>query len=128
MAAPFVPWSVRRWATRAKHSPPGPTANWTEVVARTGRRHGFARYAPATSIQQLEFGCIDHALDPDDHPRQGAELPARGHVRRFYREMNFIVGASNGEETYFVVEWTAAGDVHGRPITRDELLEKGAQL
>ena len=66
----------------------------------------------------MEVGCLDH----------GIELPAQGRVRRFYQEMPFMVGASAGEETFFIyVEWEDGGDIHGRPITWRELVKnKGA--
>ena len=71
------------------------------------------------SIQDLEMGCLD----------QGLELPPVENIRRFYQFLPFVVGASAGEETCYVyVEWHSAGDVHGRPITRDELVtHKGMQ-
>ncbi len=71
------------------------------------------------SIEEIELSCLE----------QGTELPQQGDVRRFCRRFPFVVGASNGEETdYVYVEWGSGGDVHGRPITRDELVKhKGMQ-
>jgi hypothetical protein len=71
------------------------------------------------SLRDIEMECIDH----------GTELPPADHVRRFYREYSFVVGASDGEETHYVyVEWSQDGSVHGRPITRTELVNtKGLQ-
>lgn len=110
------PWSHRRWASRKKHLPPTRKVDWDDVVEGTGERHGWARYARdlPMSIEELELSCLD----------EGTELPREGQVRRFYRELSFRVGASNGEETNCLyVEWHSAGDVHGRPITRYELIK-----
>jgi hypothetical protein len=73
----------------------------------------YARGLPRT-IQEIELACLD----------EGIELPPanRGRTRRFCQDLGFVVGASKGEETTWVyVEWAIAGDVHGRPITLEEL-------
>lgn len=109
------PWSSRRWASRKKHLRPSRKIAWEDVVKATGEKHGWARYARnlPMAIEEIELSCLEN----------GIELPQQGLVRRFWREFAFSVGASEGEETTLVyVEWHSAGDVHGRPITRAELI------
>ena len=137
MAAPFVTWSIRRWTPRRKHQAPGQNVAWSQVVLETGIRHGVARYLRGVNVQELEMSCIDYALlTPEERRRFPSadqrgmceELPAVRTKRSFFCQMNFLVGASSGEETSFVyVEWHQAGDIHGRPITFDELIVKGLQ-
>ena len=41
-------------------------------------------------------------------------------------ETGYIIGASSGKETsYLYVEHLACGQVHGRPVTVDDLRRKG---
>lgn len=122
MSLPFAPWSKREWFPRRKHNPPRQDIPWNQVVKDTGTQlgsgKGYARYLRnlPVSLMEIEMGCLD----------SGQELPVAGHVRRFFKEMPYVVGASNGEETRYVyVEWGSSGNVHGRPITRKELEQKG---
>jgi hypothetical protein len=54
------------------------------------------------------------------------------HVRMFWMELQdlgFPVGASEGSPTHYIyVEYHTSGAVHGRPISRRVLKEKGAKL
>ncbi len=91
-----------------------------------------ARYAPGLpqTIEAIEMGCIPR-LSTDAQGRRtesprAIELPRAGggKVRRFCLNLSFVVGASGGEETTWVyVEWAIGGEVHGRPITLDELTQ-----
>lgn len=52
-----------------------------------------------------------------------------GAVRSFYLQLNETVGASEGVETNIVyAEYHRMGDVHGSPITRQELQRLGVIL
>jgi len=47
-------------------------------------------------------------------------------VRMFAQKMGRVIGASDGIETDMIyVEWSAKGDVHGRPILDRGLRMKG---
>ena len=71
------------------------------------------------SQRELELGCID---DKNFIEEQGS-------VRSYYKDVGEIIGASEGKETRFVyVEHLRYGDVHGCPITEDELRKLGVKL
>jgi hypothetical protein len=91
-------------------------------------RKGYARYHPnqtATVIEQFEMECVQG---------QGVEIlpQLKPNVRMFWRvfpDLAFPIGASMGQETsYIYVEYNPSGPVHGRPMTREELIAKGARL
>ncbi len=59
------------------------------------------------------------------------ELPGHLHVREFYASIQIAgggwVGVSAGEFTNFIlVRFHCSGSVHGFPITKKELVAKGA--
>jgi hypothetical protein len=92
------------------------------MVADSGGRFGKAVYRPNISEadqREFEMDCV----------QEGALFRTVKHKRMFYRNMDRIIGASRGEETTYVyAEHLSSGEVHGRPITRAELLQKGAVL
>ncbi len=81
-----------------------------------------AYYHPSFSAKEQEreeWGCI----------RPEHFIRTRAAVRMYYRDLGRVIGASDGQETTFIyVEYGQAGPVHGRPITKQELREKGANL
>jgi hypothetical protein len=94
---------------------------WAKLVADS--KNEVAYYSPLVSEadqQTLELNCIDN----------GTELPRRSsHKRTFYMDTGTEIGASNGKPTtYIFVEWLSMGEVHGRPITVEELRKKGAHI
>ena len=114
-------WAEPRWVRYKKHLPPQGIA-WKELVAETGESGGEAYYR--------------HRMSEGEHRRIETECitPERlfretGHKRMYYMDMEKLVGASAGQETNFLyVEYLSSGEVHGRPITVDELRRKGANL
>ena len=57
----------------------------------------------------------------------GIPLGVRRGIRCYYIRMDDVIGFSDGEATCYVyAEWSMDGEVHGRPITRQELIRKGA--
>lgn len=84
--------------------------------------NGPAKYSQTITEpeqQQMELSCI------------AQESPFRGDntVRRFWMDAGKMIGASNGEETrYIMVEWKNSGEIHGRPISLSELRRKGASI
>lgn len=76
---------------------------------------------PEQQIRELEMNCVKE---------YGTKFPSkRPHVRQFFQQLDFVVGASQGiEVNYIYVEWHQAGAVHGRPISEEELRRKGAPI
>lgn len=116
-------WLPPRWAANPKHLP-AYNEDWDSVVRKTGQRRGIARYSPALTaaqIENMEMDCVRAPL--------GTELPRpKDHVRAFFQEFDFEVGASQGQRTNFIyVEYHTSGVVHGYPITETELESKGMQ-
>lgn len=112
--------SARYWQYRKKHLPL-PNHEWQKVVEWT--RNDAARYKLGLpmEIEQIEMECV----------RTGNEMrrDRRVTVKRYWKEFDFVVGASEGMETKYVyAEWHSTNAVHGRPITLDELHRKGAGL
>jgi hypothetical protein len=111
-------WQEPTWLSYRKHRPP-PGLSWAEIVWAT--KEGPAFYHPNVvgRIEELEMLCV----------RTGEELGGHAFVRDFWLRFDFVVGASKGEEThYFLAEWASSGDVHGRPISAEELRRKGARV
>jgi hypothetical protein len=119
------PW----WASDyTKHHPPRPSESWDDVVRETGRHEGIARYHPDLSLVEIERMEIDTVTEAMG---LGHEIESkRKHNKRVYwRRMDRIIGASNGQETqYLYVEYGITGNVHGRPMTVEQLKSKGARV
>ena len=73
-------------------------------------------------IKKLEEEAVKQGLR-DHH----FELPEqKENVRSFWAECTMEIGASSGETTKFIyVEYRPDGVVHGRPMTKQELINKG---
>ena len=65
-----------------------------------------------------------------DHERTACQIISAELLRYYWAKFDRVVGASRGQETaYLLVEHDAStGDVHGHPVTRDELIGKGVSL
>jgi hypothetical protein len=106
--------------------------NWSTVWPETGKRRGDgkrnpSRYAPTLTLQEIH----DIEMTTVNDPRVGIELLSdRSHLRCFYRDVGYIVGASMCKLTSWVFvrcEVVSAGElVFGFPITVEELRKKGA--
>lgn len=127
-----VAWARPYWnrAAGRKHRVGGSRARrlWERsvIVASTAGKGEPSIYDPNlldADIERMEMGCINEE-------RQGTELPQTiPHVRRFYRRMDRVIGGSEGEPTEFIlVQWNNEGSVHGYPVTRRYLIERGAAL
>ena len=92
---------------------------WADVVKSTKTGDAHYKSGLPRSIETIEEECI----------ATGNELPfVIPAKRRFWMQLDFIVGASKGEETGIVyAEWPITNGVHGRPITENELKKKGKQ-
>jgi hypothetical protein len=94
-----------------------------ENIAATAGVRAPARYHPTIvpRIEELELACVDKGTEilPPPNPR----------IKAFYTDLGTTVGASKGEETtYIFVTWEDTGEIHGRPMTRDQLIhEKGVK-
>ena len=74
-----------------------------------------------TDAQQeaLEMRCVRH----------GRLIGVEGSVKMFFMDAKILVGASEGFETQYVyAEHNWLGDVHGRPISEQELRRLGVRL
>ena len=101
--------------------PPGERVkSWDRLVRETRQRGHPSYYHPSLvgRIEEIEMRCL----------REGRLFSEVYPTRYYWMEFGFVVGASRGEETRFLlVEHDASsGDVHGHPVTRDELARKGA--
>ena len=118
-----LPWQEPYWvADRPKHWPPKADL-WNEVVGQTGTRGCPARYGPHLTIddiERIELECVHGAGVEFDSPH--------AHVRYYFQELEFDVGASQGHLVrHIYVEYHQSGAVHGRPISVEELRQKGAE-
>jgi hypothetical protein len=115
-------WAEPRWESYPKHlPPPASRKEWAQVVRDTARKghKGYYHQNLIAEIEDLEMRCR----------REGQQLPyARGPTRYYWLKLDRVVGASKGEEThYLLVEHAISGEVHGHPMTWQELKEKGAE-
>ncbi len=103
-------------------------------MAGTNRGPKIAKYHIALTppiIRRLELGCIEVADETNESAGTEILPQLKPHVREFWREVVEldVVGASLGEETKFIyVTYQSCGIVHGRPMTKRELRQRGAEL
>ncbi len=94
---------------------------WKKAIDAT-RRPGSARYHPSVNQKELEMRCLAEGRVDE------AALLTQG-IREYWMDCEQVIGASLGKETTFVfVQWQVCGDVnevHGRPITLQELRNRG---
>jgi hypothetical protein len=116
-------WPDPVWKDWKKHLPP-PRVAWSELVEETAKSGQPALYHPnfrsPQSREELEMRCV----------REGRMFRETQNAKRcFYLNVGQTIGASNGRETSYVhAEQSIQGEVHGRPISIDELRTKGVQL
>jgi len=113
-------WLTKRWNRYDGKHRVHRLTKWKDAVEAT--KWDAAVYRPAMTDKEqesLEIGCI----------RDENFLKERGVKRAYWMDTGSMIGASNGEETtYIYVEHRREGDVHGRPMTRDQLKKFGAPL
>ena len=80
---------------------------------------------------RMEMACIGFdergvKEGPDDE--RGTEFQSpKPHVSYFFKDMGRIIGASDGQLVQFIfVKYNSSGDVHGQPISEQELRRKKA--
>lgn len=114
-------WAEPKWQQYGKHRPP-PNIGKKELIERTGQSEGIAYYHRFISLveqEKMELACIANGIFFREHR----------HKRMYFMDTRHIIGASDGAETSLLyVEHLSGGEVHGRPITVDELRRKGAKL
>jgi len=114
-------WAEPRWIEYRKHLPPNPERKkWAQVVKETAQPGHTSYYHPDMlgQIDRLELAC----------QTDGLLLAERGPVRYYWCQFDGVIGASRGVETAFLlVEHHITGDLHGHPVTWDELKKKGAR-
>mgnify|MGYP001558570749 CR=1 FL=1 len=130
-------WPNPLWRFYKRHRPP-PREQWSKLVKDTSQSEAMAYYCPGFDIETWEMECVNGAL-----------LKAKGngvvnecheivrdnpheHVREFWMNCKQLVGASKGEETeYLFAQWEVCGgtnEVHGRPMTKEQLKQRGVRL
>jgi hypothetical protein len=114
-------WTKKTWKYYKKHIPPNQrTKKWEHLVRETAERGHKGYYHPSLigQIQNMETKALD----------EGKALHEHGPVRYCWLEFADVIGASEGQETKFLlVEHHQAGDFHGHPVTWDELKNKGVK-
>jgi len=112
-------YDERDWSGRMKHKLPGPNVSKKDIVdcTKNGRPARYFIGWPAET-KAVELDCCD--------PKKKTKpLYEDADIRYYFEELDYEVGASNGEPTKIVyVEWGRRGNVHGRPITAKELKTK----
>lgn len=113
-------WNPPKWTPyNYKHRPRARLA-WKKIVART--LHSEAKYIPGMTDndhEALEMKCVHEGHLGGDN----------GSIRWFYLDTGQLIGASEGKETTIVyAEWNRLGDLHGSPITKEELKKLGVQI
>jgi hypothetical protein len=123
-------WANPRWEGGYTKHHPVQRVSWEQVVESTGLRGGrqkgkpVAKYGPHPSItvafiEQIEMAAVRVAAN-ELLPR------VKPNVRAFWSQLEQSIGASDGEVTdYIYVEWHLNGSVHGRPMTRQDLIRRG---
>jgi hypothetical protein len=86
-------------------------------------------------VRQIELETIENALgrgEVQSAAENGLEILPRknpNHERHFWRRLPQPIGASKGEQTeYIYVLYHISGAVHGYPLTRELLREKGVNV
>jgi hypothetical protein len=126
-----MPWPDEpQWIDRKKHKPP-PRVAWAKLVVDTAGSDTPAFYCFDVDIETLEMDCVRKGIT------QGREIvkpenERHPYIREFWMHCGRIIGASNGKETeYMFAQWEACGsinEVHGRPITIEELRQRGVRV
>lgn len=90
---------------------------WTpQVVNRT--KNGPAVFMPGL-LTPAQFAELYEEEDINTIP-VGADPDAPG-VNRYWRDMGYPVGASNGKVTQYILVKRDSDIVHARPVTKEEL-------
>jgi hypothetical protein len=123
-----VPFAHPEWARYRKHRKCGPRFEklWDRSVlaAQTGMSEEPSVYDPRLTdaeISEMEMKCVTG---------EGVELPSNSaDIRRFYRRLDKIIGASSGRQTdYIMVQYSRDGSVHGYPVLAEYLRSRGAVI
>ena len=128
-----VNWRPPRWVKYSKHLPAKITS-WSQVVASTAGTYARSQYGPHPTINErviegLEMLAVAEPQGGTALPEgvERGELPApQSNLRTYWIRLPFIVGASEGQETrYAFVMRSPNGEVHGYPMRRERLMERG---
>lgn len=134
---PDSQWKEPYHVVVTRHLPPTRKGvNWSDVVEET--RHRPARYGPHERINRPDIASIEMQIVRDaieyqagHSERSPSEIIPRPNerVRGFWSERADVVGASAGEVTRYVyVEYGIDGNVHGRPMTAEQLRAMGVAI
>ena len=114
-----------------KHSSP-PRVEWKKLLEST--RHGDALYHPDVQGRRelLEMQCVRDGIDNGREILNDDGTRDHPNIREFWMDCGEVVDASWGRETTYVFAvWEYFADelneVHGRPMTLDELRRRGVK-
>ena len=115
------------WSDNGQKHIPAPNTPWKQVLISTRKdQRAHAKYHPLlgmVDIEVLEMGVVRSGFHENSQFSKAA-------CELFWREITGLtesIGASEGQATNYVyVEYHSSGAVHGRPITKRELRQKGA--
>ena len=107
------------WVDYAVHRPP---KIWGKQIIES-TKSGYARFKPGVNRKRIDEGFYRQSRNGE------FELnPSYVQIEEcfsYYYDVGQIIGASSGKETQFVlIKWGTGGDVHGCPITKEELKTK----
>lgn len=123
-----VEWKPPRWVFYKKHCPARIKDENAARIRSSRSGEGKATYLiPREQIEILELRAVGPSPDgvgPNEI------LPRKTlHTRHFWLDAGHVIGASDGELTSFIyVIYGSSGEVHGYPITAQELKRKGVEL
>jgi hypothetical protein len=108
-------WNRYHYKHRAASNVP-----WEALVQRTAR--GPAKYCVDMTDEAQE--ALEMSIIKD-----GILICQKGSILMFYMDIGRTIGASAGIETSLVyVEYNTSGDVHGCPISPEELRRLGVKV
>jgi hypothetical protein len=104
---------------------------WDRSILAANTAQDDSLYDPnltTKDIERIEMDCVQAALSG----RGGGVGELRlsiCHVRRFSVQLSYVVGASQGSKTdYLLVQYEHNGSVHGWPVTLAYLKSQGAPI
>lgn len=92
--------------------------SWDKKVVQ-GTRNGGAVFMPGLPLTPVQLAELYLEDDINTIPA-GADPDGPG-VNRYWRNMGYDVGASNGKVTQFILIKRDSGEAHARPVTKQEL-------
>jgi hypothetical protein len=113
-------WKEPTWTRYNNKHRPRAGVPWNQIIKET--TNNPAKYHPDITDdkhKKLELDCV----------AKGQLIDESGSVRSYYMDVGYLIGASDGMETTIVyAEHGRSGDLHGRPITKEQLAKAGVKI